>query len=1186
MPPFIPRKRRRSPSPLQASPNNVDKTPTKKPTLFDTLDAKPRTFTTVQDNKEFLEELNGNSDSSLSDINTSDSEDVTAGQNCPKRRKVEDDENEEEEMEWEDAMVQDVTLSGTPVTVTSKDLEITLTKEAQTGSFTDPHGKKKGPSKRDREIRIATHCMHVQFLMFHNAIRNAWICDEEVQKILVAQLPQGVRKAVEKWKLASGIPVERAQEDGPKTPARVKGKKVGNSKATKLVHQRDWGQKAERQEEGTPNMSRGDPLIRLLKILAAYWKKSFTITAPGLRKQGYKPLAVLATEIASFKNDSHNAEEHGERIKDVTEFRENARKCQGSRDVGAQLFTALIRGLGLEARMVASLQPAGFGWSKNEEAAAKNKKVSQNSTPKGSGFSEPTNPDSSVEVDDSSAESDISTNDLAVVDRKNPKLIPSAGARVAGARGGKGGGKGLKDSPIELSEDISDSDLATDEDGNISVVEISPQPARQLAARRFDRDLPFPIYWTEIASPITKRIIPVDPLILTPPVATNDVLLSSFEPRGAKAEKAKQVIAYILAFSSDGTAKDVTTRYLKRHMWPGKTKGMRLPVEKVPVYTRRGKIKGYEEYNWFKTVMSGYKRSDKMRTAVDDVEDMTDLKPIKPEKKVATEGGETLQGYKTSAEFVLERHLRREEALVPGAQHVRIFKSGKDEKAKEEMVFRRKDVVVCRTGESWHKEGRQVKPGEYPMKMVPVRAVTLLRKREVEEAERDTGEKLKQGLYARDQTNWIIPPPIENGFIPKNAFGNIDCYVPTMVPKGAVHILHKGTVKVCKKLGIDFAEAVTGFEFGKQRAVPVITGVVVAKEYEKMVIDAWTIDEEERRKKEEGKREKVALAMWRKFLMGLRIVERVREEYGGDAAAHAKEEMNPFTNRNKRKQQASNSGGETHTAEDKHGYDNETHDMVGGFLPASYDDAAHGGGFIPESEEVEEIGGETSMPDELLGPADLLAVDALNKTLRSLQSAHRVSHGSARIDAIEEALTETVRPLSPKLAKKKSTKPASKASKPRQRTDMKTVKVDRAAKRVTKGRQQLPVIRKPGTDESSDLSSLQHTSDSEPSENTIVRTKASRATGTAVDKDPSISKVSQEDLPAPNIRHSNRTILKRNAARKSDIAVKSHYFDQTGTEEEDDLDNETSDESSINGSKKGKRKSTGRISKTRSRRPQ
>ena len=95
--------------------------------------------------------------------------------------------------------------------------------------------------------------------------------------------------------------------------------------------------------------------------------------------------------------------------------------------------------------------------------------------------------------------------------------------------------------------------------------------------------------------------------------------------------------------------------------------------------------------------------------------------------------------------------------------------------------------------------------------MVPVRAVTLMRRREVEEAERDTGEKVKQGMYAIDQTEFIIPPPIQNGTIPKNSYGNMDCFVPSMVPKGAVHVPLRSTVRICKRLGIDYAEAVTGF---------------------------------------------------------------------------------------------------------------------------------------------------------------------------------------------------------------------------------------------------------------------------------------------------------------------------------------------------------------------------------------
>ncbi|KAL8744971.1 MAG: hypothetical protein Q9184_007933 [Pyrenodesmia sp. 2 TL-2023] len=159
-----------------------------------------------------------------------------------------------------------------------------------------------------------------------------------------------------------------------------------------------------------------------------------------------------------------------------------------------------------------------------------------------------------------------------------------------------------------------------------------------------------------------------------------------------------------------------------------------------------------------------------------------------------------------------------------------------------------------------------------------------------------------------------------------------------MVPEGAAHIELRSTAKICKRLGIDYAEAVTGFEFGKQRAVPVITGVVVAKEHEELVVKEWEKDEEERRIKEEGKREKVALAMWKKLLVGLRIVERVRGEYGAEGGTE-KEEKNPFTNQmRKAKKQAPETGTNAAAAEGNVEMDlDKDDDMAGGFLPDNAD---------------------------------------------------------------------------------------------------------------------------------------------------------------------------------------------------------------------------------------------------------
>lgn len=895
MPPFIPHKRRRSNALIDVP---VSKS-AKKESLFDTVD-KSGVSNSLKDNRISLQQLDeADIDSSLSDVSSweFDNLHVSKRRKASRYRNGGEEQEEDEEAEWEDAIHHNTALPTESQEIPLGNLELTLNNDAQSGSLTNPHDKRKGPSKIERQIRVSTHCMHVQYLLFHNLVRNAWACDVEVQNILVAKLPHGIKKEVEKWRRYSGISPQKRPEISH-LPVNHREEDAGRNER----NQRDWGEPAVRQANDTSNISQEDPLIRLLKILAAYWKKRFPITVSGLRKRGYRSLAHLDSEIASFKRGLDDPESHGERLRNVQDFRKCAQNCEGSRDVGAQLFTALIRGLGIEARLVASLQPIGFGWGKGEEAARKRMKDSDVQ-----GLEENDNPFSSaLKQRISSRAKDIPTQLLVDDDKANP-------------------------------------DSSTTTGDNDSVIDVTPSNSSKRHKLHYDRDLPFPSYWTEVISPISHEVYPVDSLILTPTVATTQEHLALYESRGAKADKAKQVFAYTIAYSSDGTAKDVTTRYLKRHLWPGRTKGVRLPVEKVPVYNKNGIISHYEEYDWFKRVMSGYMRTDNMRTAVDDLEEAKDLKVSKPEQKETKSRGETLQSYKTSADFVLERHLRREEAILPGSISVKRFLAGKGDKAKDEPVYRRKDVAICRTGESWHKEGRQVKAGEHPIKLVPVRTVTLTRKREVEEAEREGGEKLKQGLYAWDQTEWIIPPPIKNGFIPKNTFGNMDCYVPTMIPKGAVHIPLRGTIKICKRLRIDFAEACTGFEFGNQRAVPILTGVVVAAEHENIVIDEWEKDEEERNIKEEAKREKVALATWKKMLTGLRIKQRVEEEYGGGNDAHMKEVKTPFTNN---KQTISKQESEPGEKLDERTCEFFDEDTAGGFL---LDDTNEVGGVAKSS---------------------------------------------------------------------------------------------------------------------------------------------------------------------------------------------------------------------------------------------
>ncbi|CAK7211779.1 hypothetical protein SCUCBS95973_001236 [Sporothrix curviconia] len=916
----------------------------RKPTLFDDLDGlgpSPTPADVVSDLR-YLKSLeksddgsgdsdsdsDSNSDSELSSMSDVDFEDVPLAReekakNKPTRPEVkakaneksndknnseDEEDDEDEDMEFEDVpapepapfsflsmAMDDDKADGNGPGDTSGDLELTLIEDARV-SLTSLHGgEKKGPSKMERLVRSATHCVHVQSLLYHNAKRNAWLCDPEVQGLLLSHIPPRLWDEVDRWREKSGLVVpETSSKSKSKSKAaqereRDKGRDKGKGKAAKSGKSaavagsrpgtREWSGAAARLEAGAVDMSHGDPLFRLLRALSSWWRQKFRVTAPGMRKIGYMALERLDRFLKAAKDTAGNDPvRFGERIRNRVAFRDHAARLVGSRDVGAQLFTALLRALGLEARMVANLQPLGFGWNKFEDADPEinDGVIGRGNVPANSGA--PWGAQTSTSAPGTPASS-----------RAKQRPVPSRAKAAA---------------PIVVDDSADDLDLAEVNSDNDSVIVLPEEKDTVKGAPRmvYDKDLTFPIYWTEVLSPVTQKYVPVDALVKHI-VATNRELIESLEPRGAKADKTRQVMAYVVGHSADGTAKDVTVRYLKRQTLPGRTKGVRYPIEKIPVYNKHGKVRRYDMLDWFRqSVMRGYERGQRPQyplTEVDEVEDSTDLKPVKPEDKEVKEGEETLQYYKQSKEFVLERHLKREEALVAGAVPVKKFRSGKKGKAKSkkrkdeddeddsdedapggENVYLRKDVVQVKSAETWHKQGRAPIAGELPLKRVPYRAATTNRRREIAEAEAATGEKVLQGLYSYEQTDWIIPPPIENGVIPKNAYGNIDLFAEHMCPEGAVHVPYRGAMRVCKKMRIDFAEAVVDFEFGHRMAVPVIQGVVIAEEHHDAVMEALAKDEAERTRKADEKRRIVAMGLWRKMLMGLRIVERIKQDYG------------------------------------------------------------------------------------------------------------------------------------------------------------------------------------------------------------------------------------------------------------------------------------------------------------------
>jgi xeroderma pigmentosum group C-complementing protein len=256
MPPVLSRKRLQSDSPKPEPPPKRTRAPKAlapklpprriKQSVFD---APPKVNRTLSQTKRFFE--GSDDDSDLSDAESSDDEfeDVplndadTAGVKAKGKDKEQSasESEESEEDDWEDALgVQHhhTKHDAGPDPKISGDIALTLSAVPKAAFDSKPDGKK-GPSKILRQIRNATHCIHVQCLMFHNLMRNAWIEDKEVQKILVESLTSGCWREIEQYWRDAGVPdglgravVQRKTQKSTET-AREAKKKAKEASGTK-----------------------------------------------------------------------------------------------------------------------------------------------------------------------------------------------------------------------------------------------------------------------------------------------------------------------------------------------------------------------------------------------------------------------------------------------------------------------------------------------------------------------------------------------------------------------------------------------------------------------------------------------------------------------------------------------------------------------------------------------------------------------------------------------------------------------------------------------------------------------------------------------------------------------------------------------------------------------------------------
>jgi xeroderma pigmentosum group C-complementing protein len=482
---------------------------------------------------------------------------------------------------------------------------------------------------------------------------------------------------------------------------------------------------------------------------------------------------------------------------DLDDFKEAAKALSGSRDLGAQLFCALLRSVAVDTRLVCSLQPLPFSG------------VAKGMTP------------------EKPMPQYIYSSNITHQASQQDHSITETIATASNAR-------------WRASEHASEEYIA------------SPLPTTRPSPNKRIKDSPYPIFWTEVFSPSIDKWIPVDPLTRH----TFNKPRTGFEP---PASDRLNSMSYVIAFEDDASARDVTRRYTRQY----NAKTRKLRVEST---------KGGDK--WWKRTMAFFERP--FPETRDEIED-NELAAREAQEGMPKNVGD----FKGHPIFALERHLRRSEVIHPMREAGKIS-AGAGGKA--ESVYRRRDVHVVRSADQWYRKGRDVKGGEQPLK----RAVTRQNDRTTPMDEYDVAED-GIGLYAEFQTDVYVPPPVVDGRVPRNAYGNLDVYVPSMIPAGAIHVQHPLAARSAKVLGVDYADAVTGFDFKGRQGTAVVNGIVVAAEYREAFVEAIRAMEHEQAQAEQAKRTYLALQMWRRFMTALRIKEKIDKEYADDSS---NEDMN------------------------------------------------------------------------------------------------------------------------------------------------------------------------------------------------------------------------------------------------------------------------------------------------------
>ncbi|KAH1011769.1 hypothetical protein HUJ04_001064 [Dendroctonus ponderosae] len=325
---------------------------------------------------------------------------------------------------------------------------------------------------------------------------------------------------------------------------------------------------------------------------------------------------------------------------------------------------------------------------------------------------------------------------------------------------------------------------------------------------------------------------------------TVDVMLGQVHCIKNIVQRATRPIAYVLAWDNNRNVKDVTQRY----------------CQNFNTITRKLRI----NQKWWNESLKPFQAVLTARDREED-EDLARQQLDQPLPKVISE-------YKDHPLYALRRHLLKFEAIYPPEPATLGFVRG-------EAVYPRACVYTLHSRDIWLKQAKVVRMGEQPYKIVKARPKWDKARPKWDKLSNQVITDQLLEIFGSWQVQDYEPPTAENGVVPRNAFGNVDLFKPCMLPKGCVHLRLPGLNKIAKKMNIDCASAIVGFDFHGGWSHPCYDGFVVCKEYEDQLICAWDNEQEEMERKEQMQHDKRVYGNWKKLIRGLLIRERLKAKY-------------------------------------------------------------------------------------------------------------------------------------------------------------------------------------------------------------------------------------------------------------------------------------------------------------------